>query len=82
MCGWKCMKFDMHIGGSTADVPVKLQSDTIIQITNLAGSRFHDILRLLPGPRFQSLVWINNEISKPGNVTYTCGLTCHCGALL
>ena len=58
------MKFDKHIRSSTTDVPVKLQSDTIIKTTNLAAPSFHDILRLLPGPRWESLVGINNGISN------------------
>ena len=39
------MKFDRHIGSSAADVPVELKSDTIIQTTNLAALRLHEILR-------------------------------------
>ena len=38
------MKFDRHISSSTADVPVKFQSDWTILNTNLAASRLCKIL--------------------------------------
>ena len=38
------MKFDKHPGSSAADVPVKFQSDGIIQTANLLASRLHKIL--------------------------------------
>ena len=39
------LKFDRHLDSSTADMPVKFQSDTIIIIPSLAASRRHEILR-------------------------------------
>ena len=39
------MTFDRHFGSSAADVPVKFQSDTTIQSTNLVASRLYEILR-------------------------------------
>ena len=38
------MKFDRHLGSSAADVPVKFQSDTTIESTNLVASRLYEIL--------------------------------------
>ena len=38
------MKFDRYLGSNAAEVPVKFQSDTIIQTTNLTASRLHEIL--------------------------------------
>ena len=38
------LKFDRHFGSIAADVPVKFQSDTTIQSTNLVASRLHKIL--------------------------------------
>ena len=38
------LKFDRHLGNSAADVPVKFQSDVIIQTTNPVASRLHKIL--------------------------------------
>ena len=37
--------FDRHRGITAADVPVKFQSDAIIQTTNLTASRLNEILR-------------------------------------
>ena len=39
------LKFDRHIGSTAAEVPVKFESDTTIPNTNLAASRFYEILR-------------------------------------
>ena len=39
------LKFVRHIGSTAAEVPVKFQSDTTILNTNLAASRFCEILR-------------------------------------
>ena len=38
-------KFDRHIGSTAADVPVKFQIDCTISNTNLAASRFYEILQ-------------------------------------
>ena len=35
----------MHLGSITADVPVKFQSDAIIQTANLVALRLHEILQ-------------------------------------
>ena len=39
------LKFDRHFGSNAAEVPVKFQSDWAILNTNLAASRFHEILQ-------------------------------------
>ena len=39
------LKFDKRLGSSTAEMPVKYQSDTIIEPPNLSPSRLHEILR-------------------------------------
>ena len=39
------LKFDWHIGNIAAEVPVKFQSDRTILNTNLAASRFCEILQ-------------------------------------
>ena len=39
------LQFDRHLSGSAAEMPVKLQSDTIIITPNLAASRLHKIVR-------------------------------------
>ena len=39
------LKFDRHLDSSTAEMPVKFQSDTSIIEPNLAASRLHEILR-------------------------------------
>ena len=39
------LKFDRHFSSSAADVPVKFQSDTTIESTNLVASRLYEILR-------------------------------------
>ena len=41
------LKFDRHLGGSFADMPVKFRVDMIIITSNLAGSRLHEIWRCL-----------------------------------
>ena len=38
-------KFDVHLGSSPAEMPVKLQSDVIFITTNLAASKRYEILR-------------------------------------
>ena len=58
-------RFDRHIGSSAAEVPGKFQNETIIQNTNLAASRLHEILRedilsdIEMGPR---IPWIHLSI--------------------
>ena len=37
------LKFDRHLGSSAAEMPVKLQRDTIIITSNLVASRLHEI---------------------------------------
>ena len=39
------VKFDKYMGSSTAELPVKFQSDTIIIRSNLAASRLDEIVR-------------------------------------
>ena len=39
------LKFDRQLGSRAVDVPVKFQSHALIQTTNLAASRLHEILR-------------------------------------
>ena len=41
----KLLEIGKHIGSNAVDVPVKFQSDTIIQTTNLVASRFHETLQ-------------------------------------
>ena len=36
-------EFDMYLGSSAAEIPVKFQSDTIIITSNLAASILHEI---------------------------------------
>ena len=57
------LKFDWGLG-SSADVPIKFQSDTFIQITNLVVSRLREILRILkriPGV-WSYVVAVMNEV--------------------
>ena len=42
---WSLWNFDRHLGNSTAEEPVKFQSDAIIQTSNVAALRRHEILR-------------------------------------
>ena len=38
------LKFDKHLGSCAAEVPVKFQSDAIIQTTDLTAWRLNEIL--------------------------------------
>ena len=42
---WIALKFDRHLGSTTAEMPVKFESDLIIITPDLAPSRLDEILR-------------------------------------
>ena len=39
------LKFDKHLDSSAAEMPVEIQSDTIIKTSDLAALRLHEILQ-------------------------------------
>ena len=71
------LKFDRHIGSTTAEVPVKFQSDRKILHTNLAASRLYEILRKYVFSDIETGPWTQSHHSLLRNMDYVTSVILH-----